>query len=58
MQRFLSKVRRFSVCEDGPTAIEYAVMLSSIIAVCALAVGMIGGKTKTMFQNAASSTAS
>ena len=34
MQRFLSKVRRFSVCEDGPTAIEYAVMLSSIIAVC------------------------
>ena len=32
MQRFLSKVRRFSVCEDGPTAIEYAVMLSSIIA--------------------------
>ena len=58
MQEYLDKVRHFSASEDGPTAIEYAVMLAAIIAVCALAVSSIGGKTKTLFQNAANSTAS
>jgi pilus assembly protein Flp/PilA len=30
----LAKVRRFLASEDGPTAVEYAVMLALIIVVC------------------------
>ena len=33
MQRFFREVRQFLVSEDGPTAVEYAVMLALIIVV-------------------------
>jgi len=33
MMNFLNKTRRFLVSEDGPTAVEYAVMLALIIVV-------------------------
>jgi pilus assembly protein Flp/PilA len=37
--------------EDGPTAVEYAVMLALIIAVCVVAVMSIGGQTSSMYSN-------
>jgi len=37
--------------EDGPTAVEYAVMLALIIAVCFAAVANIGGQTSSMYSN-------
>jgi len=39
--------------EDGPTAVEYAVMLALIIAVCFAAVANIGGTTSSMYNNLA-----
>ena len=36
--------------EDGPTAVEYAVMLALIVAVVA-SVSNIGGTTKGMYEN-------
>ncbi len=43
--------------EDGPTAVEYAVMLALIVVVCLSAVKTIGTNAKTTFSNVASSIA-
>ena len=37
--------------EDGPTAVEYAVMLALIIAVCVVAVTTIGQNTNEIYTN-------
>ena len=58
MQRFIQRAERFVRSDDGPTAIEYAVMLGVIIAVCLLAINAIGTKTNTAFSAAARSMAS
>src|ERR687884_500215 len=44
---------RFVKAEDGPTAVEYAVMLALIIVVCIGAITSLGGSAKTTFQNVA-----
>ncbi len=38
--------------EDGPTAVEYAVMLALIIVVCVAAVATIGSNTNSVYNNA------
>ena len=58
MSNALSKIRRFLVSEDGPTAVEYAVMLALIIIVCLAAIGTIGTNANTTFGNVASSLGS
>ena len=35
--------------EDGPTAVEYAVMLALIIVVCIAAIGTLGTNTNATF---------
>jgi len=35
--------------EDGPTAVEYAVMLAMIIVVCAVAIRFLGNTTSNEF---------
>jgi pilus assembly protein Flp/PilA len=35
--------------EDGPTAVEYAVMLALIIVVCIAAITTVGSNTNTTF---------
>jgi len=45
----------FMAAEDGPTAVEYAVMLAMVILVCFVAIVTFGTKTNSLFQNAASS---
>lgn len=37
--------------EDGPTAVEYAVMLALILVAIVAAVGNIGGTTNEMYNN-------
>jgi len=51
-------IRKFLVSEDGPTAVEYAVMLALIIVVCLAAIGSIGTNANTTFQGVAASLGS
>jgi pilus assembly protein Flp/PilA len=43
--------------EDGPTAVEYAVMLSLIIVVCLAAISTMGGNANNVYSNVALNTA-
>ena len=49
MKSLSKKVRRFLTNDDGATAVEYAVMVALIIAVCIGAVTLIGTKANTAF---------
>ena len=49
------QVRRFLAADDGPTAVEYGVLLVLILAVCITAVGLIGQQAQGSFSNAANS---
>ena len=53
MKSFAKKVQRFLASEDGPTAVEYAVMLALIVIVCLAAIQAIGTNANTTFQNIA-----
>ena len=49
MKNFALKVQRFLVSEDGPTAVEYAVMLALIIVVCLTAIQAVGTNAASTF---------
>jgi pilus assembly protein Flp/PilA len=53
----LGKLARSAVVflrqEDGPTAVEYAVMLALIVVVCIAAITAIGTNANSTFANAA-----
>jgi pilus assembly protein Flp/PilA len=51
MKNLAQKVQRFLVSEDGPTAVEYAVMLALIVIVCLTAIRSIGTNATATFQN-------
>ncbi|HEX4145080.1 MAG TPA: Flp family type IVb pilin [Pirellulales bacterium] len=51
-------MRRFLASEDGPTAVEYAVMLALIVIVCLTAIQSVGTNAKTTFTNVANSLSS
>ena len=53
MKTFALNVKKFLVSEDGPTAVEYAVMLALIVIVCLTAIGAIGTNASTTFQSSA-----
>jgi pilus assembly protein Flp/PilA len=53
MKSLALKVQRFLVSEDGPTAVEYAVMLALIVIVCLTAISSVGTRANTTFQNVA-----
>jgi pilus assembly protein Flp/PilA len=53
MKKFLLHTRQFLVSEDGPTAVEYAVMLALIIVVCLAAIQAIGTNANTTFNSIA-----
>lgn len=44
--------------EDGPTAVEYAIMLALIIAVCLAAITLIGTNSNTTFTTVGASLSS
>ncbi|MGO9812487.1 MAG: Flp family type IVb pilin [Isosphaeraceae bacterium] len=51
MQGMISRVQRFLTSEDGPTAVEYAVMLSLILVACITIVTTLGTSVKGVFSN-------
>ena len=51
MKSVAIKLHRFLVSEDGPTAVEYAVMVALIIIVCITAITNLGTKVSNEFAN-------
>jgi len=47
----LSSITRFLRSDDGPTAVEYAVMLALIVVVCLTAVRAVGTTTAAKFND-------
>jgi pilus assembly protein Flp/PilA len=47
--RFLGRLADFLKNEDGPTAVEYAVMLALIIVVCIAAVTALGSNSSNTY---------
>ena len=50
MKVLAKRVQRFLVSEDGPTAVEYAVMLALIIMVCVATIAQVGTQTSQSFE--------
>ncbi|MCP4887861.1 MAG: Flp family type IVb pilin [Planctomycetaceae bacterium] len=50
MKNFANSIVNFLKEEDGPTAVEYAVMLALIVVVCLAAVGTIGTNANEKFE--------
>ena len=57
MNRWMQKVVTFLKKEDGPTAVEYAVMLALIIVVCIAAITTLGSNANNTFSSVAKVTA-
>jgi pilus assembly protein Flp/PilA len=53
MTAFRNALVNFLKDEDGPTAVEYAVMLALIIVVCLTAISVLGGNANKTFSNVA-----
>jgi pilus assembly protein Flp/PilA len=57
MNMWFASLERFLRDEDGPTAVEYAVMLALIIVVCITAITALGTNASSTFANVALNTA-
>ncbi len=53
-QTLTKRIRRLLVEEDGPTAVEYAVMVSLIAGACIATVGQVATATKNTFNSSGS----
>ncbi len=51
MKNFAKTVKLFLVSEDGPTAVEYAVLLALIVIVCLTAIERIGHEANHKFED-------
>jgi pilus assembly protein Flp/PilA len=58
MRDFAKSLVKFVKAEDGPTAVEYAVMLALIIVVCIGAITTLGNRAQTTFTNVGNNIAS
>ncbi len=56
MGKWLQKVVQFLEAEEGPTAVEYAVMLALIVVVCLVAITALGTAANKVFGNVALQT--
>lgn len=54
MRPMARRLIRFLKREDGPTAVEYAVMLALIIVVCLAAIGTLGTQANNSFSTTSS----
>ena len=50
MKSFITKVQKFMKSEDGPTAVEYAIMLALIVIVCLTAIQAVGTAANSAFE--------
>jgi pilus assembly protein Flp/PilA len=53
MKNLAQQIKQFLAAEDGPTAVEYAVMLALIVIVCIAAITVVGTNTSGMFNTVA-----
>ena len=53
MRNLREKLLKFFKCEDGPTAVEYAVMVALIIVVSIAAITTLGTKVSSTFSDTA-----
>jgi pilus assembly protein Flp/PilA len=58
MRLFTQALVNFVKREDGPTAVEYAVMLALIIVVCITAISTLGSNANSTFNKVASTVGS
>jgi pilus assembly protein Flp/PilA len=54
VMKLLNNIKTFLKSEDGPTAVEYAVMLALIVIVCLTAIQAIGTNANVTFNSVAS----
>ena len=47
----IQRIQRFLRSEDGPTAVEYAVMLAMILLVCIASILVLGEATKSLWES-------
>lgn len=55
MRRVRTFLRKLLRLEDGPTAVEYAVMLALIVVVCVAAIHQVGRESRRDFRHASRS---
>jgi pilus assembly protein Flp/PilA len=53
MRQLGQRLWNFVKSEDGPTAVEYAVMLALIVVVCIAAISVLGSNANNTFNKAA-----
>ena len=53
MRNLTQSIKRFLQSEDGPTAVEYAIMLALIVLVCIAAIQGLGNNASNKFGLAA-----
>jgi pilus assembly protein Flp/PilA len=53
MKSFTLRLKQFLISEDGPTTVEYAIMLALIVMVCIAAIQGVGNNASGKFQQAA-----
>ena len=58
MRTIAQKLLQFLKKEDGPTAVEYAVMLALIIVVCIAAITTLGSNANNTYGNVSLNAAS
>ena len=58
MNRFMKGLQQFVVSEDGPTAVEYAVMLALILVACITIVTSLGTTVSGTFSKVNSTLSS
>ncbi len=58
MLTIMSRVRSFLVNEDGPTAVEYAVLLALIVVAIASIIGALGTAMSSTFSTVSSTLGS
>ena len=54
LHEFTAAIQNFLRSEDGPTAVEYAVMLALIITVCISAITALGSNANKTFTSVSS----
>jgi pilus assembly protein Flp/PilA len=51
MKAFAARLCAFLQAEDGPTAVEYAVMLALIVVVCLTTIQSLGSRANSTFSS-------
>jgi len=57
MSGFVAQIRRFVASEDGPTSVEYAVMLSLIVVACITVISSMSTSVSGTFSSVSSAVA-